>query len=316
MRLYVWRGTVRNFGDELNTVLWPRLLPGLLDDRGPDLFLGIGSVLDARHARAARKIVAGAGYGGYEAPAALDGSWNIYWVRGPRTAAWLGLPVAFGLGDPASLLPLLHPPTRPRSAGPIGFMPHFESLARGPWPMAAAAAGLALIDPRADTLDICTAIAGCRVLLSEALHGVIVADALRVPWVALQPIAAIHRMKWHDWGDAMQLTPRFQPLAACCLGEWADTGLSWLRPGPRRPLVAAAGRFTRSTGHLERAAAALHRAARAAPQLSPATTLDRAQTRMLTRLRTLRQDHAGNCRYPGRPLRPGGKSAYDTWSVG
>jgi hypothetical protein len=49
MRVYSWRGAQRNFGDELNAILWPRLLPGLLDGAGPDLLLGIGSVLDARH---------------------------------------------------------------------------------------------------------------------------------------------------------------------------------------------------------------------------------------------------------------------------
>lgn len=312
MRLYAWRGAARNFGDELNTLLWPRLLPGLFDDRGPDLFLGIGSVLDARHDRRGRKIVAGAGYGGYEAPAALDGSWHIYWVRGPRTARRLGLPAAFGLGDPGSLLPLVHPLARPRSAGHIGFMPHFESLARGPWKLAAAAAGITLIDPRADKLVICAAIAGCRMLMSEALHGVIVADALRVPWVALRPVAAPHRMKWHDWAGAMELEPRFQPLVASSPAEWTETTLLWLRPGVRRALVTAARRFGSVERHLDNATAALRDAAHAAPQLSPAATLDRVQTRMLTRLQTLRQDRVGVGHPPRRPLRPGGKSAYDT----
>lgn len=272
MRLYMWRGRERNFGDELNTVLWPSLLPGQFasgmvgQDRTEDLFLGIGSVLDTRHPLHCRKIVAGAGYGGYEMPTSLDGSWAIYWVRGPRTARQLGLPSAFGLGDPASLLPLVQTQMAPAQAHELGFMPHFESLSRGPWAAAATAAGVTLIDPRADPDTICKAIADCRVLLSEALHGAIVADALRVPWVALLPMVPIHRLKWFDWADAMDVSPRFQALPGFSSHAWAGAGC------------------------LDRASSALRRAAMAPPQLSPGASLDRAQTRMLARLHTLRQD--------------------------
>jgi succinoglycan biosynthesis protein ExoV len=130
MQLYRWRGVTRNFGDELNTLIWPRLLPDFFDDDPAELFLGIGSVLDARHAGAAVKLVAGAGYGGYEALPTLDAGWVIHWVRGPLTCRQLGLPACRGLGDPAMLLPHLgwH---RAASGGAVGFMPHFESLGRG-----------------------------------------------------------------------------------------------------------------------------------------------------------------------------------------
>ena len=104
MQLYRWRGAVRNFGDELNSVLWPLLLPNFFDGDPAELFLGIGSVLDARHDATAVKLVAGAGYGGYQAPPVLDTSWIVHWVRGPRTARLLGLPESCGLGDPAMLL--------------------------------------------------------------------------------------------------------------------------------------------------------------------------------------------------------------------
>ena len=72
----------------------------------------------------------------------------------------------------------------------IAFMPHFESAERGAWVEAAAEAGIELIDPRGDPAAIIAAIGRCRVLLSEAMHGVIVADALRVPWIAVQPLVA------------------------------------------------------------------------------------------------------------------------------
>jgi succinoglycan biosynthesis protein ExoV len=366
MRLYVWRGATRNFGDELNDVLWPRLLPGLFDpdpvhagpsepglsDPGPDglglggagpgrtgpgrtglvdpavvepgrladdasdLFLGIGSVLDARHPADRRKIVAGAGFGGYQAPASLDGSWEIYWVRGPRTARQLGLSASFGLGDPASLLPVVHPIAPHAIAGdaigrcapgPIGFMPHFESLSRGAWPQAAAAAGVMLIDPRNAPCTILDQIAGCRMLLSEALHGVIAADAMRVPWVALAPIAPVHRAKWLDWADALDLTIRFQALPASSPREYIETAFTPRRHAIRAGLARVAvlaNRIDRRSVHLARAAASLRQAAAAEPQLSNSPTLARAQDRMLARLVTLRADHparGGGVAWTGLP---------------
>jgi hypothetical protein len=146
VQLYRWRSNERNFGDELNCLLWPRLLPNFFDDDAAVLFLGIGSVLDARHPAGAVKLVAGAGYGGYESSPTLDARWVIHWVRGPRTARVLCLPITCGLGDPAMLLAA--PPTDGGRA--IGFMPHFESLGRGAWAEAARAAGMTLIDPRDD----------------------------------------------------------------------------------------------------------------------------------------------------------------------
>ena len=80
MILYRWQGAARNFGDELNTVLWPALLPGFFDDDPAERFIGIGSVLDRRHDNSCRKLVAGAGYGGYQCPPALNDGWDIRFV--------------------------------------------------------------------------------------------------------------------------------------------------------------------------------------------------------------------------------------------
>ena len=300
MRLYVWRGATHNIGDELNALLWPHLLPGLLrdgvvDDAAGDLFLGIGSVLDARHQATRRKIVAGAGFGGYESPASLDRSWEIYWVRGPRTAGQLGLPARFGIGDPASLLPLVRPWIG-RGGDAIGFMPHFESLARGAWPDAATAAGVTLIDPRDPPAMILAQMAGCRLLLSEALHGVVVADAMRIPWVALAPVAPIHRAKWLDWSDGLNLTIRFQTLPASSRRERIEVAYVPARRALRATVACVgmlAGRLDRRLTQLDRAVAALRRAAVATPQLSNASRLAAAQVHMLDRLHTLRAARAG-----------------------
>jgi hypothetical protein len=138
--LYQWRGAHRNFGDELNSVLWPKLLPDFFDQDEATRFLGIGSILDNRHDSDVKKLVAESGYGGYQPRIALDESWIVHWVRGQRTARSLGLPPAAGIGDPASLLPLagLMPERKNRD---VGFMPHFEKRSAAPGHAAAGADG-------------------------------------------------------------------------------------------------------------------------------------------------------------------------------
>ncbi len=291
MILYHWSGQTRNFGDELNTILWPALLPDFFDSDPSARFLGIGSVLDSRHEDARTKLVAGAGYGGYEPPARLDRSWVIHWVRGPRTARMMGLDARLGLGDPASLLPMIGTQAAPDRSG-IGFMPHFESMTRGHWPAAADAAGLTLIDPRADPGAILTAIGACRVLVSEALHGVIAADALRVPWIAVRPLAAEHRPKWLDWADSLDLRMAFRELSPSSLLEHTlRMPLATRRPIRSLLLLHEARLHAAGQDRLiARATRTLRRIANEPPQLSDDSALERAQTRMRDRIEAIRRN--------------------------
>jgi succinoglycan biosynthesis protein ExoV len=211
-------------------------------------------------------------------------------LRGPRTALALGLPRSLGLGDPAMLLPrvVAHPP---ECGAGIGFIPHFESAARGAWQQAAAIAGVTLIDPRGPPLDILSAIGRCSLVLSEAMHGIIVADALRVPWVAIQPLARIHRAKWQDWAETVDMVPRFTSLPASNVPEWAwasalgglHTARLWLGRNEHVLAEIATERLVAQAGR------ALGLAARTAPQLSPDSALDRCQSRMLDAVAALRR---------------------------
>ena len=298
MKLYAWRGDTPNFGDQLNTLLWPSLLPDFFDEDDTEIVLGIGSVLDRRHGPDRLKIVLGAGYGGYEPLPQINPSWVLHWVRGPLTARLVGVDPARGIGDPAMLWPFcaaahtqIDQLPEELSESRIGFMPHFESIARGAWIEAAAAAGLHLIDPRADPRDVVAEITRCRLLVSEAMHGAIIADTLRVPWIAVEPQAAIHRAKWHDWAGALAMKIRFQHLPPSSLYEWASVS----RLGTQRPIsqvveqVAGGLRRFGSSRLLERAANALRRVATEPGQLSEPDALQRCQEHMLTCLDAVRR---------------------------
>jgi succinoglycan biosynthesis protein ExoV len=289
MILYHWRGSEPNFGDELNHLLWPILLPNFFDQDATTCFLGIGSILDNRHHHQTTKLVAGSGYGGYESPIVPDETWIIQWVRGPRTARQLGLPPSMGIGDPASLV--AHAGlTEAVNGSDIGFIPHFESMGRGAWTEVAALAGVTLIDPRHDPAAVMAAISRCRMVLSEALHGIIVADALRVPWVAIQPLAPIHRPKWTDWAETLELAIVFRTLCPSSALEWAHLSQISRYHFGRGVLHqhAARMRCVARERYIHQAAEALRTAVRAEPQLSRDAMLDTAQMKMLELIGSIR----------------------------
>jgi succinoglycan biosynthesis protein ExoV len=322
--LYRWTGASSNFGDELNTILWPCLLPDFFDESPDTRFLGIGSILDRRHPAEPRKIVAGSGYGGYERKPTLNHNWTVHWVRGPRTALALDLPISLGLGDPAALVPPAFGLPTAAGGGEIGFMPHFESAARGAWHQAAEMAGITLIDPRDPPLKILRAIGRCDRLLSEALHGVIVADALRVPWVAVRPMAAIHRAKWFDWADTVDVRLSFRRLPATTVVEWAGNSCLGSWHHTRALLTSQQHRLGRLTSDrlVARAAKALLCAAKATPQLSSDTALHRCQSRMMDAVHFmsanpfLGRSEGGSRMYSRSRLHASDDRAYDLGLVG
>ena len=221
MKLQYFRGDHPNFGDELNPWIWPQLLPDFFDENPDELFIGIGSIIGAPYAASAKKVVAGAGYvQSYhsQVPDVHGADWDIFFVRGPRTARVLGIPESLGIGDAATLLRALDHKFR-REPRYIGFIPHWESLQRGNWEGACKLAGIRLINPRAPVEQVIAEILGCEMLIAEAMHGAIVADTLRVPWLPVLPIDGAHRTKWLDWADTLGLKLHQRLLWPSSLGE-------------------------------------------------------------------------------------------------
>jgi succinoglycan biosynthesis protein ExoV len=317
MKLVHYREIVANFGDELNPWLYSQLLAGLLDDDDRELFLGIGSILFDNYPTSVRKIVFGTGYGGYRPPPVLDETWTTYFVRGPRSAQALGIDRKFGIGDAATLLRVLGdalPPAGP----PVGaiFMPHWESALDGVWDRVAPEAGLTYVDPRWSVERVISAIRSSTLVVSEAMHGAIVADALRVPWVPFLPLLERHRFKWFDWAESLDLTIAFARSAPSSWNEWAIQLLRQQRATPRvsaarapesslskgaavsaKPRILGrartyARRYSTFGGSLARSAAvgALRQAAASPPLLSRDSVISRVTTQMEEQLAALRRD--------------------------
>jgi exopolysaccharide glucosyl ketal-pyruvate-transferase len=299
MKMFHFRGSHPNFGDELNLWLWPKLIPALLDNDEAVLFLGIGSILYDNFDPAVFKVVFGAGFGGYTPPPRLDQRWYIYCVRGPRTARLLGLDPALGLGDAGTLIRAAMPPPVAKRYR-IAFIPHYESMIYGVWPEVAAQAGLHLIDPRWPVETVLDHMLASEVLLCEAMHGAIIADALRIPWIAVQPIMRDNRAKWHDWADTLALTLRPAELPPSTWLEWARQRVE----GNREHLRRLSLHGLKLQGHfnglwIQRAARALAAAACQEPQLSTDAAIERVTEAMVDRLQALREGrHLDRLRVP------------------
>jgi succinoglycan biosynthesis protein ExoV len=209
VKLFYYQDAIGNFGDDLNAWLWPQLIPELLGDNANSLLIGIGSILDSRIPEGPTKVVFGTGVGYGRLPP-LDDLWRICCVRGPLTASALGLPAELAITDAAALvrtLPL--PPCRTPTG--FAFMPHFRTPARAASQgvdieAACGELGIRYINPSGGVERVLSEIRCSEVVIAEAMHGAIVADALGVPWVPVQLYSHILALKWWDWCASLKLT--------------------------------------------------------------------------------------------------------------
>jgi len=233
---------LRNFGDALNPWLWPKLLPGVFDNSGKQIwFWGIGSGLTPSKIvkLSGRHVVFGTG-AGYETsrfsfgrqfpwraypvnsnvnnrPSTFNGNsknFRFYCVRGPLTARLLKLNDQLAIIDPAVLIRKVSLPSVECSFK-IAFMPHCRTAAFTDYSELCAELSFEYIDPRDSVETILEKIRRTRLLITEALHGAIVADAFRVPWIPVVSSDRILRFKWADYCCSVGLhynPMRIQPL--------------------------------------------------------------------------------------------------------
>lgn len=207
-----------NFGDELNHWLWPKLCPQLFDQDDSITFIGTGTLINNKLAERvpyAKKLIIFSSGAGYEKPLGkLPEHWEIQCVRGPLSAKLLGLPPQKTMTDGGILIANLVPPQSTRQG--CSFMPHihYANDAGESWQRICQQANIRYIDPRWPIEKVIQAIGSSEILLAEAMHGAITADALRVPWIPVITGPRIYTFKWQDWCASMNLPYAPQRLPA------------------------------------------------------------------------------------------------------
>lgn len=193
----------RNFGDELNALLWPTLIPHIVELRRDTTLYGIGTLLNGTLREPA--VVCGTGAGYHASPSnILSKDVEVLAVRGPRSARYLGLHPSLSATDPAILLALNH--ARQPTQYPVSLVPRWTAFNYQPNMVEQLEApDLHVIDPRRPVEDVLAEISRSKLVLAEAFHGAVVADALRIPWIPLYTPEGAHLFKWLDWYEAMHL---------------------------------------------------------------------------------------------------------------
>lgn len=217
MKPFYWESHHGNFGDDLNLWLWDFLIPGFREVHDETLLVGVGTVLNkALLPPAIHKLVIGSGFGYGAMPDLADKSeWDVRCVRGPLTAEKAGLPTEFGIIDPAVMVSEMPEFKNLPKSGKKTFVPHWESAIAGLWPEICGTVGLSYLDPRGDAKEVISEIARSELIVAESMHGAILADAFRVPWVAVSTSRSINNFKWNDWAMTLGVTyaPRHVPIS-------------------------------------------------------------------------------------------------------
>jgi succinoglycan biosynthesis protein ExoV len=293
MRLCYWKrtGEIPNFGDALNPFIFGHLLPGVLDENPHAILVGIGTLLEKGMGEVlnipaeyvendeplSRWIVVFGSGAGYFDPPTIDARWRIYCVRGPLTAKLLGLDEDAAVADPAILVRRVFRGTAGKSRK-ISLMPH-HATSGAVLKAICGEADIHYIDPLDSVENILDAISATEVLLTEALHGAIVADALRTPWVPIKTNEEVFAFKWEDWCRSIER--EYVPIAvSSVLGRiWAETGKKSLLEAAKRKV-----KFKLVERDLRRIAA------NARPLLSSDAVIEKRTAELERRLELFRQD--------------------------
>lgn len=239
MRLYYFKDERGNFGDDLNPWFWNNALGEVFNDDDETILVGIGTLInnkDIDRKRGRKKLVMGSGLGYGDFPEDIE-NWDFRLVRGPLSADRLGLDHRNWITDPAVMCPIYAGLNDVDKCYNVAFMPHCDSDSLGDWRVLCEKAGIHYISPRQDFIEVFKEIKRARLLITEAMHGAIVADAYRTPWIGVKCYDHILDFKWRDWMQSMSVGGEIHVLPSHFRG-WVDLNfMAKLKAGVKTLLI-------------------------------------------------------------------------------
>ncbi|MEP7279775.1 MAG: polysaccharide pyruvyl transferase [Bacteroidota bacterium] len=221
MKYVVVKSRRDNFGDDLNGWLWPQIFKDI-PENDDSYFLGIGTILlhnstIFKGIGNAKKIVFGSGFRPSESYKNFkaDDLTDIKFLRGPLSAQALNNQYEY-ITDAAYAIRHLDQFQGLKNTEKkyeISVMPYFLSTEFFNWERICRQLGFHYISPLAEKGVAFTLqeIASSRYLITEAMHGAIAADLLRVPWhrfVLSTPHTEgelVSQFKWADWLQSINI---------------------------------------------------------------------------------------------------------------
>jgi succinoglycan biosynthesis protein ExoV len=219
MEFLYYKDKKGNFGDDLNPWLWTRLFPQ--EKQMEKYFVGIGTVLFQDNKLfsnlndSKERIVFGSGVRPSYKRLSFDDKWDIRFLRGPLSANYLNneynhiTDAAYALRQLPNFDEIASVPKKYE----VSFIPYFQSLNYLNWKDICAELGMNYISPHAELgIDhILSEIASSKKIITEAMHGAILADIFRIPWHRLvfstphNEGGMVSEFKWNDWMNSVGL---------------------------------------------------------------------------------------------------------------
>ena len=218
MKLFYYKAPQGNIGDDLNGWLWPQILNDILDDNDEEIIVGVGTLLNHKLPEAKKYHILSTGLGYGEQPKTNIGDWNFIAVRGPLTAKELKLNDTVVLLDGAYLMPKYYQAEK-KIKYKYSYIPHVDSMIDGHWEDVCELAGINLIDPRQSVESFINDLNATEFVITEAMHGAILADAYGIPWTPVKAYDYINEFKWNDWAKSLQLSIKFNLLPSIWRGD-------------------------------------------------------------------------------------------------